>query len=476
MSLRSALKRMSLGLGLSFGLVVVLEAGLRVAKVGPDSFPSPLAFQAVHAAPAITTTTARLWPHGRPRAARIEPAGLRIMLFGESAAEGDGFTPWSSMGGVIERTLRATLPEAVEVLNFSTPGVGSRQIVETERAALASERPAVVVLYIGNNELHELRAIKASSPHYDARSELFRRKLWNLHLYRLLASWLRPQVATQQPARALASMETLADDDDRALAMFLFEENLRLMVGRARDLGVPVVLSTVAVNEYDWYDGGDPAETAAHRAGVALIQKGDLVGGRAIIRAAESKATRPLRALPEARAISRRVAAAYGVTLCDVEQSLTDRSPHGLPGNDLFGDACHPNLEGHEEIGVLLSQCILDATGRSETLVQAPIQPDPRRLDRWTGHREPELPDDGSSTRAFERGHQRFLLHDIPQARQWWEAARARGGDPNVVALNLAWLAIYEGDLERARKGIREELPFFPGDTQLEEALRALGG
>ena len=151
----TAIKRLVAGVGVACFLVVALEGVLRITNVGPQIFPSPLPFQTIRVPPPITTKTARLWPYGRPRAARVEAAGLRVMLFGESAAEGDGFTPWASMAGVMERTLRATLSEPAEVLNFSTPGVGSRQIVEIEHAALSSERPDAIVLYIGNNELHE---------------------------------------------------------------------------------------------------------------------------------------------------------------------------------------------------------------------------------------------------------------------------------------------------------------------------------
>ena len=134
----------------------------------------------------------------------------------------------------------------LEVLNLATPGAGSRQIVEVVRAAVATERPDAIVLYVGNNELHELRGLKTVMPGYDARAELLRRRLWRSHAYRLLASWLVPPperfVVDARRWPALGTLTTRADADDRALAMVFYEENLREMVRAAA--GVPVLLAT----------------------------------------------------------------------------------------------------------------------------------------------------------------------------------------------------------------------------------------
>ena len=48
----------------------------------------------------------------------------------------------------------------------------------------------LLVIYTGNNEYHELRALKARSDRYDAKAELLRRRLSKSYLYRQLREWL----------------------------------------------------------------------------------------------------------------------------------------------------------------------------------------------------------------------------------------------------------------------------------------------
>lgn len=476
---RTGLKRAFFALLTLVMAATALELLARAVGGGPETFPSPLPFQSSAVVAVRQVPGGLVWPHGRLQVRARQKAGLRLMLFGESAAEGDGYTPWVAMGGVLERIVRRAVPEPVEVLNLATPGAGSRHIVPVVLQSLRTEVPDVVVMYIGNNELHELRALKKVMPGYDADLELTRRRLWRFASYRRLIGWIVPpptrfEVDTATWPR-LGSLETRADDDDRALAMLFYEESLREMLEAARRASTRVVIASVAVNERDWSDTQGTAEERALVAQARGLLTSDPAQSRELTRRSESIGSRPVRALPQTWPIVRRLAGEYGATFCDVVEALGEGQPAGLSGGEAFDDACHPNAAGHEKIGAALAGCVLEALDRPGATT-VPARPDPTRLDGWAEPRGTQVPDDGSPGAALRSGNAAFVEHDLPRAARWYDAAEARGAPAGVVALNRGLLEVYRPDLEAARSGLRAAAAAFPGDVDIVGMSAALAG
>ena len=130
-------------------------------------------------------------------------------------------TPFSSFAGWTQRFLRLLLPGTpVEVINLGAGGEASRQVADLVTATAATQRADLFVVYSGNNEYYELRALKEANPNFDARAELARRRLSGSHLYRHLRALVRPMkesTSSSQNARGVDSMDAEIDQDEREL-------------------------------------------------------------------------------------------------------------------------------------------------------------------------------------------------------------------------------------------------------------------
>jgi hypothetical protein len=99
--------------------------------------------------------------------------GLRIAIFGESAAAGTP-EPGYNFGRILDRMLREQFPgRRIEVINAATRGVNSHILLPAARDCCVKLHPDVVIVYMGNNEavglyapgpltsfLHLLRALQ----------------------------------------------------------------------------------------------------------------------------------------------------------------------------------------------------------------------------------------------------------------------------------------------------------------------------
>ena len=149
----------------------------------PESLTSPLTFQRHQTPIASPTASEGAVLFGGPNIVALEqPAGVRIFFFGGSATEGYHMTPFSSFAGWTQRFLRLLLPGTpVEVINLGAGGEASRQVADLVTATASTQHADLFVVYSGNNEYYELRALKEANPNFDARTELARRRLSGSH-------------------------------------------------------------------------------------------------------------------------------------------------------------------------------------------------------------------------------------------------------------------------------------------------------
>ncbi len=385
---------------------VLLGAELMIRQVAPAQTPtllSPLAFQRherpVSSAGPVDGT--KLFG-GPDIVTQAEPAGVRIFFFGGSATEGFHMSPWSGFAGWYQRLLRRLVPDVpIEVINLGAGGEGSRQVLELLRGTANSETAHLFVVYSGNNEYYELRALKGSIPGFDARAELARRRVSRSHLYRRLRDWLRPvepAVATG-PLRSVDSLEVEIDADERELGVYLYREHMNSIVSTAKQANIPLLLSTVADHRMSYaFHGAPPSLSPGVDTGVAALDRaggrrdpanvepiladlddklkteGDYFAvGRILYRdqlyskarryfvEAEYLDPRPRRSNRAMRAALRTVGEETVSPVCDASTMLDARDHHGLPGDSFFMDPCHPTPLGHRALAEILLECTLEA-------------------------------------------------------------------------------------------------------------------
>jgi hypothetical protein len=212
---------------------------------------------------------------------------------------------------------------------------------------------------------------------------------------------------------------------------------------------------------------------------------------REILERAEYLSPRPFRSNVVQRQIVRDVARQGDVGLCDLALQVSGLSPGGIPGFDVFRDACHPNALGHLRIGTALTRCVLEqgllgppvgpmSRAEEAQLREAVPEGDPYRLDRWLGRRDPvanapEPPEDDRPESLAEAGHQAFMFRQFNQALDHYARAIEAGGPEPELHLSRALTWLYVPDLPRARAEMDRALDGLGPDPVVRDLRATLG-
>lgn len=517
---------------LLFTLLVVLgllggaEVVLRALMPDLEQVVSPLVYQR-NSGQAFTAAQApgtRRYVAGRGRTVTNQKAGIRILVFGASAAYGEMFSPLTAFPGQAEALLRRANPDrAIEVLNLAHGGMGSRQVGEMVFRALENDNPDLIVVYTGNNEYHEIRALKARSDRYDPAAELMRRRLSRSYLYRTLRETLMPAEDLLAPPEdetwlPIGRLDVTVDPEDRALGVALYRDHLRNLVLAAQARGIPVLLTTVATNTRGHIDNATPGQPTVaerdalhtldglanasnaerfteevrryrssieteggwHRLGNLFLRAGLMEGAADAFERKELAALRPMTSNREMRQVVKELGEATDTPVCDMAAELAGRAEHGISGQDQFIDHCHPNAQGHRVLGQVLARCIADiglGDLKRSAPSEAPVRP--FRVDAYSGHRpipgfktNPVRPDLTTAEGAALAGHQAFVMERYDVAMGHYETALRQGGDATDLHHAIGVTAMYSDDLGRARRAF--EVAAAAGDEAAAAALRPL--
>jgi hypothetical protein len=505
----NTIHRIALSFGFTLGTLVAAEVGLRWLTPELEEVVSPLLYQR-NSGDAFTpgkSPGTRLYVSGRRRIATDVVSGKRILVFGASAAYGEMYSAFSAFPGVAESMLRTATDVPIEVLNLSHGGMGSRQVGEMVFRVLEHGQADLLVIYTGNNEFHELRALKARSDRYNAKAEMLRRRLSASYLYRQLREWFIPTEEMLTPPEGedwlpVGRMDVTVDDDDRALGVALYGEHLRDIVLAAQEHAVPILLTTVASNLRDHLDHGTSgtlsqqgeaalhdleamvdkipaarfAAEAAERLAVIDTEGGLHKLGNLYLRASlpqaakdaferkELAALRPMTSNRSMRNMVKHIGQKYGVPVCDLEASLADIASDGIPGNDMFIDHCHPNAQGHQHLGEALAQCIATEDLLKLGPIEVTTKPDSDnvfRVDHYQGHRPipgiarlTNAHPPGSAEHAATAGHQAFVTDRFDQALGHYEQAVALGAPAQSIHHSIGLTQLYRGNIEQARAAL----------------------
>jgi tetratricopeptide (TPR) repeat protein len=171
--------------------------------------------------------------------------------------------------------------------------------------------------------------------------------------------WIGSLLTRRQPQAEWRGMEMFQErlvpqDDPHLAAMYRnFRRNLEDIVEVGRRAGVPVLISTVAVNLKDSPPFAGKAAAEQFRMGQRCFASGDTSeAGEAFARARDLDALR-FRADSRINGIIREVAARSGATLADVERAFGP-----APGSDLFYEHVHLRFAGNYLVARMLAELI----------------------------------------------------------------------------------------------------------------------
>ena len=314
--------------------------------------------------------------------------GIRLFVQGGSTAAGYPYGLGASIASMLENRLRQSWPDKpVEVVNTALSAVNSYTLLDVADDIIA-QRPDAVLIYAGHNEFVGIMGVGsnyrlAESP---AATAVYL-QLKQLHLYKLLEQMLasKPAVAANsQEKRTLMSKMAAAqpitvDSPLYQAGLAQFQRNMRLLLAKYRDAGIPVYLATVASNIADQLPFQSADLTPEQLRSLTALQQGDSSQFASLATEAKTQQhalltyqlgrwLRQQQRVEEAQqwlslardfdtlrfrapqAINEQIKAFAdnkAVWLVDAEQALRDHSPDGLIGRQLMLEHLHPNLPGY---------------------------------------------------------------------------------------------------------------------------------
>lgn len=275
-----------------------------------------------------------------------KPSGTyRIFVLGESAAMGVP-EPGFSFGRILEILLTERYPGVrFEVVNTAMTAINSHAILPIAREC-AAYAPDLFVVYMGNNEVVGPYGPGTVFTPAMTWLPLIRLNVWQRSTR--TGQWMGSLLTGRRPRQDWRGMEMFQDrlvpqDDPRLAAAYRhFRRNLEDIVAAGRRAGVPVLLSTVAVNLKDSPPFAGAAAAEQFRVGRQWMAAGDTARAEeAFARARDLDALR-FRADARINAIVREVAARDGAVLADAERAFGP-----APGAELFYEHVHLRFAGN---------------------------------------------------------------------------------------------------------------------------------
>jgi len=364
--------------------------------------------------------------------------GVRVFVLGESTSNGFPYGYNGTFSRVLGDALQDVLPsDTVEVVNLGVAAVSSYTLYD-QIDEILTERPDAVLIYAGHNEYYG--ALGAASTETAVASPALVRTY--LRLQRLKLFLLAREVATAL-VRRLGSGRAAARDSSMSLMREMtreelilldgpvyrrgrtqFRDNLRAILRRFRDAGVPVFVGSLTSNLRDQRPFRSVAMPALPAAGQVFgearqaLARGELGAARRLFADARDLDALRFRAPGEFNEIIRAVARESGAHYVPVDEAFGAASKDGIPGSDLFWEHVHPNQTGYLLMGKVFFEAIKQAgfLGRSA---------DTTRLRSWQAYYDRmELTD-------FDR---RFAWHESQTVTTRWPFVERE--DPVVYPLH----------------------------------------
>ena len=451
----------------------------------------------------------------------------RIFLFGESAARGDP-DPTYGVGRYLEVLLRERFPGTrFEVVCVAVTAINSHAILPIARECTRYQ-PDLWVIYMGNNEMigpfGPGTILGAKAPNLAfvrANLALKTTRVGQLIDASMRRLWSNPSLKKWGGMQMFMNSRLRYDNPLRLRAYEHLKRNLDDILVAGRRAGVPIILSTMAVNLKDCgpfaslhpatFDESQQSNwEKAYQQGIALESTGsyqaaldhyaqavqidpqfaDLqfrVGtcqlaltnypqARQHFELARDYDALAIRADTRINQIIKDAAARYdgkGVYFVDGAEALAQRSPAGIPGEELLYEHVHLNLEGNyllartfaEQVAKLLPHSVtVGNTGRwaSADLCDRRLAVtiwDRFRLWQIIRNRLREPPYPGQSNHATLIKVHDSKLDDIKslmktqtpnQAREMYQQALALNPEDNLLRANFAQFLEAGGYLTQA--------------------------
>lgn len=290
---------------------------------------------------------------------------FRVFVMGDSIVTGWPYMPHLAFSRILEQRLADAMPGVpVEVVNLGVAAFSSYSLLDMLDEVLEQE-PNVILIYTGHNEYYGALGAASTATLGNSRwvvnLNLQLQKLATVRLIKQAIASARRKFAAgddgDERARTLMSQVVgdrtiLLDDDVYEAGRRQFELNLNAILEKAGDAGVPVVISDLVMNLRDTRpfesvqtENGESAGQAYEEA-QSLYAQGEFFEAKQKYTWAKDLDALRFRAPSEFDDIIHNAAQAHHACLVSMKTYFEQASPGGIPGDNLFLEHLHPNVEG----------------------------------------------------------------------------------------------------------------------------------
>ncbi len=293
--------------------------------------------------------------------------GYRIFVMGGSTTYGFPYAANIMFPRILNFRLTDVFPDKhIEVVNTAMTAVNSYTLLDFMDEILA-QQPDAILIYAGHNEFYGALGV-GSAERLGKNPKLVRAylKLTRYKTFLLVRQLVgvvqkglaRMKGADADPTKTLMA-RIVADptipykSDVYNLGMRNFEENLRLIFEKAREKNVPVIISELVSNIKDQppfvsvKTDSFPTAEKAFGIGKKLEAQEKYDDAKTALTLAKDLDALRFRASEDANEIIHTVAQEFGAPVVPIKSWFARSSPHGLPGNEVFVEHLHPNIDGY---------------------------------------------------------------------------------------------------------------------------------
>jgi tetratricopeptide (TPR) repeat protein len=295
--------------------------------------------------------------------------GYRIFVLGGSTAAGFPYGNNVMFSRILNHRLADAFPNRhIEVMNTAMVAINSYALLDYMDEILAQE-PDAILIYAGHNEFYGAMGVASMESlgkyRWMVNTFLKLARFRTFLLVRDLVGQIRRWIGnTVNDNTATLHTETLMErivanqtisygNRIYELGKLQFEKNLRAIYEKAKDRGVPVLVSELVSNIRDQVPFVSQATDSLPSALEVYHHAQSLEAGRKFVDAEhEYEQAKDLdelrfRAPEEFNKIIHRVAAEFSSPVVPMKSYFEKASPNGLVGDSLMTDHLHPNISGY---------------------------------------------------------------------------------------------------------------------------------
>lgn len=304
-----------------------------------------------------------------------KPNTFRVFILGESSAAGYPYDLKSAFSGELKRRLIIAFPnKKIEVINFGISAINTYTIYDLLDGFI-EQHPDLFIIYTGHNEYYGALGVGSSESVGNQRWLI--RLTMNLEKYRtvqLLRQTLTSilSVGSTQSDSRKTLMESMVKEQYIPLNSDLytrgvnqFSENMDLILSKIKDSGIPIIVSNLTSNLRDQKPFiSEPFEAfpAANTVFLKAIQSekdGKFAAAYSEYLLAKELDMLRFRAPNKFNRIIQDLAINYDIPFIDMDSTFRANSSNGIPGNNLFIDHLHPNMQGYRLMGKIFFETVI---------------------------------------------------------------------------------------------------------------------